>query len=796
LAGDVRLSGRVVDENHVAVESAEVRFGIGGTRQSGDFTVNTGPGGSFSVRLPEPGHWRVSVRRDGFFALEEQDVEIGNGPQELELVLNRWREVYQQVHVNAAPGGIDFSRTDNATTLIRSNLINVPFSGRDLRSALKLMPGVIQDPKEGLHLSGSLPNQVMYTLDGFNITDPLTGRFTTRLNVDSVRSVDYSTGRFSPEFGKGSAGAVAIATEMGADQFRYTATNFVPGIDMRSGMRLGTWAPRFGVSGPLVKRRAWFSESADGEYSQLLVEDIKDAKNRTASLRLNNLLRMQVNLTPSNQLSASFLVNTWNAPGWGLSALDPPSATINRRSRTWFFSAKDQMHLARDSVLEFGYAEDRTFARQIPQGSAVYLITPSGRGGNYFADSTQTASRKQWIANLSLPILQMAGQHRFKTGVDLDRIEYWQDVRRTSFEYYGLAGNLIRRTAFQGSGRFSEQNIEASWYAVDNWKFRPGLVVELGVRQDWDQLVGKVVLSPRASFAWAPFGRKNTKISGGFAVIHDATTMELFTQPLDQTPVNTSFGLDGSIQRGPGLTLFSIRNPELKQPRYRNWSLGIKQRLPKDITLSVDGLRKRGAQGLTYLNTLTVSDPNIDVIYDLFNSRRDVYDSIELAARQSIRGEYEWMASYTRSRALSNAVLNIGVDTTTQIDQNVGPMPWDAPNRFLGWGYFPTPWPNWALAGMLEARDGFPFSVQHDDGAVVGAMNSHRLPSIFSLDLHLERRLRVGKHRVALRGGFTNITNHRNPTTVNNTIGSPQFMQYFGSSGRHLIFRLRWIGRE
>src|SRR6185295_6062097 len=107
---------------------------------------------------------------------------------------------------------------------------------------------------------------------------------------------------------------------------------------------------------------------------------------RTPSLRLNNLLRTQVNLTPSNLLSASFLVNTWNAPGWGLSALDPPSVAINRRSRTWFFNVKDQISLAKDSVMEFGYAEDRTFARQIPQGSAAYQITPFGRRGNYFAD--------------------------------------------------------------------------------------------------------------------------------------------------------------------------------------------------------------------------------------------------------------------------------------------------------------------------------------------------------------------------------------------------------------------------
>src|SRR5205814_1067014 len=149
---------------------------------------------------------------------------------------------------------------------------------------------------------------------------------------------------------------------------------------------------------------------------------------------------------------------------------------------------------------------------------------------------------------------------------------------------------------------------------------------------------------------------------------------------------------------------------------------------------------------------------------------------------------YEWMASYTRSRAMSNAVLNMGVDTITQINHNVGVMPWDVPNRFLGSGYFPTLWPNWAIASMVEARTGFPFSVQHDDGAVEGTVNSHRLPFIFYLDLHLERRLRMGKYRFALRGGLTNITNHKNPAVVNNIMGGPGFMQYFGSQGRHLIF--------
>ena len=107
-------------------------------------------------------------------------------------------------------------------------------------------------------MDGGAEDQAIYTLDGFNISDPLTGRFETRLSVESVRAIEVSTGRFSPEFGKGSAGAVAIKTVMGDDKFRYSATNFVPGFETRKGLQFGSWTPRLEISGPLWRGRAWF----------------------------------------------------------------------------------------------------------------------------------------------------------------------------------------------------------------------------------------------------------------------------------------------------------------------------------------------------------------------------------------------------------------------------------------------------------------------------------------------------------------------------------------------------------
>ena len=61
---------------------------------------------------------------------------------------------------------------------------------------------------------------------------------------------------------------VAIQTKMGDDRFRYTATNFIPGVDMRKGLRMGTFSPRLGVAGPILRGRVWYSDNLDLQFSQ------------------------------------------------------------------------------------------------------------------------------------------------------------------------------------------------------------------------------------------------------------------------------------------------------------------------------------------------------------------------------------------------------------------------------------------------------------------------------------------------------------------------------------------------
>ncbi len=123
-------------------------------------------------------------------------------------------------------------------------------------------------------------------------------------------------------------------------------------------------------------------------------------------------------------------------------------------------------------------------------------------------------------------------------------------------------------------------------------------------------------------------------------------------------------------------------------------------------------------------------------------------------------------------------------------------MPWDAPHRFISWGYLPTFWEKWAVAYLVEARSGFPFSVQNDQGAVVGRVGRYRYPFFFEANLHIERRLVFRGHKWALRGGYNNITDHGNPNVVINDITSPHYLAFSGGQHRALNFRLRWLGRK
>jgi hypothetical protein len=181
------------------------------------------------------------------------------------------------------------------------------------------------------------------------------------------------------------------------------------------------------------------------------------------------------------------------------------------------------------------------------------------------------------------------------------------------------------------------------------------------------------------------------------------------------------------------------------------------------------------------------------VTYDLSNRRRDLYDAVSITLHQTFGNDYVWMANYTRSRALSNAVIDMSIEQRLRVQNNLGRLSWDVPHRLLSWGYLPAWSQNWAFAYLLDLRSGYPFSVVTDSGEIAGRTNAWRFPLHIELNVHLERKFHIGKYRLAARAGFNNVTNSANATGVNNVVDSPTFLRYHGRQGRHAVFRLRWL---
>src|SRR5262245_2355693 len=263
-AAEIKVSGRIVDENGLAVAFARVELRFG---PSSPATVaNSDIAGGFFLQLAESGHYLIHAERPGFFVFDGP-IDLQEGSNQISLTLNHLQEFFQSVDVAYSAPAIDPDQTSDQKQLTNVEILEAPYpASQDLRNALPLMQGVIQDSNGRLHFNGGATDQTNFTLDGFNISDPVSGRFEARLNIEAVRSLDVDTARFSADKGRGSAGTVDIKTGVGDDRWRVGATNFIPSVSTDGDLHINKWTPRIKVSGPIVKGRAWFQNAFDSFY--------------------------------------------------------------------------------------------------------------------------------------------------------------------------------------------------------------------------------------------------------------------------------------------------------------------------------------------------------------------------------------------------------------------------------------------------------------------------------------------------------------------------------------------------
>jgi hypothetical protein len=794
-----QVPGRVVvtvlDENGVAVPGAQLSL----VPAAGGEPVRAETDVAGRARFPAlaPGLYRMSVQKTGFYPISSRDVDL-TSRRTLEITLPHQQEYHERVEVHYTPPVIDPQQTAQTQTLSARDVVKIPYStNRDYRNVLPLIPGVTPGPDGQIHVNGSSSTQIYQRLDGFNVSQPVTGLLDVRVSPDALRSIGVVGSRLPADLGKSSGEALDLDTGMGDDHLRFSATNFIPSVQTRNGLHIEAFTPRATLSGPISKGKAWFYEAGQGEYDLNIVQELPSGADEAPSWRWNNLAKTQVNINASNQLTTSFLVNRFRSPHYGLDALDPLETTTNLTQTAWFASMKDQMSLPGGSLLQFGFGFDQYGSNDAPRGSLPYVIRPEGTSGNYFETTNSTARRFEAIANLSLAGFDWHGRHQLSFGVDLDRVTYHQQLARGTILIYREDGTLDRQATFSGPPAYDRNNVETSGYAEDGWAPRSGLFVNAGLRFDWDEILRHPLLSPRVAASYMLTSDGKTKLTAGVGLAYPATNLAVVSLPLQGQRTDVFYGPDGVTPLGPPVvTTYSGDPSSLAAPRFLNWSAGFERMLPHQTHLGIDYIGKRGANGFTYQNVGSGPAPGLPSGQFLLSDfRDDTYDAFRVTVRYPFHQSDMVMVSYTRSRAVTTAALASSLDSLLFSPQLPGPLPWDSPNRLLSWGWAPLPY-KFEISYTVDWRSGYPFNVVDQDQNLIGPPGSHRFPDYFNLNLFLERRFRLFGYEWAIRGGFDNITNHRNPGVVINNIDSPRFLTFEGVQGRAFTGRIRFLGRK
>ncbi|MFB3916279.1 MAG: carboxypeptidase regulatory-like domain-containing protein [Terriglobales bacterium] len=785
------LAITVVDENGIAIPGAQIVIRTAASPSSEQARCSTDYAGRCRVLGLAPGRYVVHIDKPGFYRLHLAPIQFPVTTV-TEAVLTHEQVVRQTVNVVGSPPVIDPEKVADTRTLTTSEILNVPYpTSRDVRNLLPMLPNVVREASGQIHVAGTAAPQTLTLLDGFDISAPAPGFIDMRVNADSVRTIDAQSSRYSTQYGKGSS-ILGMDTGMGDDQFRFSATNFFPSFQLKKGLNINTFVPRATFSGPLRKGKVWFFEAPELEYVQTIVPQLPSGADRSTQWRTGNLTKLQFNLAPGNILQTEFVANNFHQNHFGLSLTNPAPTTTDRTGAAYMGALKDLHYFHSGALLETGLAIVDYSAADTPLGDVPFQIRPELQLGSFYLTSRANARRLQGITNFYLPPWSWHGRHELKIGMDSDSVSYRTNVERRPVSILREDLTLARRIVYTGPAHAETSNFQSAFYVQDRWTPSHRLLLEPGLRGSWDQIIRQPFLSPRIASTYML--ARGTKLSAGVGLYDEATNLEMISRPTLGQRLDYFYAPDGTTLAAlPVQTQFFVNRRLLTVPSSLNWSLTVEHKLPKVIYVSVEYLQRRGRNGFSFLNA---AGPNTVLgNYVLSNTRQDRYDSLTITARHTFKGLYPILVSYTHSSAHTNQAVDFSVDNAVLSPQQPGPLPWDAPNRIIAWGWFPFI-KHFDVGYSMDWRTGFPFNAVNQDQAQIGRANSFRLPHYFALNLSLERRFHILGRYIALRGTLENATGETNPTSVINNIDSPRFLAFSGTGHRTLTARIRFLGRS
>lgn len=883
------LGGRVEDTNGAAISGATLI--VRNLENNQRLTTLSDAAGRYRFSYLPVGSYELTVEQSGFSSLKEQlTLTVG---QALDVpVKMKVADLTATIYVTDEVPAIETTRTQVADTIVPREIDGLPLNGRNYLDLALLVPAVsrtntgsVQRFAEtsavqgtGLSVAGQRNLNNSFVVDGVSANDDAADLAGTFYSQEVIREFQVVTSGGIAEFGRASAGVVNIITQSGTNDWRGRLYGFLRNqrFDARNPVATSKdklTQAQYGatVGGPVRRDRTFLfanfeqTRRNDSNVITILPDRVATINNRLNAVGYRGP-RIETGLVPGGTDATNFFArldhrlnaaNLFNAHYslYDITALNSRNVGgLNAVSRGTSLGNRDQTVTASNTTTlsprfineaRFQFTRSRLKAPVNDElGPAVNISGVASFGTATFSPLARDIDLYEAVNNVSL----LRGAHSLKAGVDFlyNRVNIlFPGALQGVYTFTSLA-NFTSGTygsfqqAFGAPAQF-QSNPNVGFFVQDEWKPRPGLTVNAGLRYDAQFLPHPVEtdtnnFAPRIGLALAPGDRK-TVIRASFGIYFDRVPLRATSNALQRdgskylvvqlsptqagAPVfpNVLAALPANLPTKPNITRI---DPNIKSSYGEQISLQIERELPREASLSVGYLHLRGLHLILSRNvnvpTLTAAqaqalgipnlgrpNPNFGNISRFESSGDSYYDALVLSFRKRAARWASLRLSYTFSKSIDDA--GNFFFSTPQNNFNLrddrGPSDNDQRHRLTVSGSFEAP--RAATANNLRRATGglqfsyiftyaspLPFNVltgndrnfdtNFNDRPVGRGRNSGRGFNFASLDLRLSRRFHVAERfeLEAIAEGF-NVLNHANLQLPNNTFGTgPSPLATFG----------------
>ncbi|MBV8857551.1 MAG: TonB-dependent receptor [Acidobacteria bacterium] len=757
--------------------------------------------GEYEFAGLSPGEYTLEADAQGF-KTASKSVSVRAGEISVENVTLEVADVSESVTVVSSGGqGIDATEAAPAAEMKQSTLQTLPLARERFTDALPLVPGVVRGPDGQIDVKGGRPSQSGMTVNSSNVTDPVTGEYAINLPVEAVESVRVNTNPYSAGYGNFTAGVTEVETRSGADKWQLQFQNFFPRLRRTDSHIAGVESitPRLAFGGPVVKGKLSFFQSFEYRFVRTPVESRPLAERDTKLESFDSYTRADWEIDSKNHLSTTFSLFPQKLGYVGLNTFNPRETTPDFRQHGFFWAVNESRVVGGSSLLESRLSVKQFDADVYPSsGGGVMNFAPDKNSGSFYNRQERNSRRYEAQEVYSFAPPEFAGTHSMKVGVGFIRDTFDGENVSGTVRILRADGTRSQQIDFVGEGGLRRDKTAASSFFEDKWTLNRQLTLEYGVRFDRDTVASENNLAPRLGVAFAPFADGRTVIRGGVGLFYDSVNLNVATFEQTQQRVLTSFAADGVQVVGQPVRQRPLLEDEaLRTPRSVNWNVEVDREWLKNLLIRV-GYAQREARREFVVNP--VEDPTGDSPLMLTNGGRASYKEFQLTARYRLRERGELVASYTRSKSEGdlndfNSYYGNFQNPVIRPDER-GPLPWDAPDRFLLWGDFAVKY-GITVAPVLDIRSGFPVSnIDEDRNFVGGRDRAGRFPAFASLDMQVLKSVSAPgqwkeSYRFRLGAKVFNVTNHFNPRDYQGNLASAEFGGFYNGVGRR--FGLKFV---